>query len=119
LVQALMDPPCMVILLKGFQLPREIRFIPEQQVIQIFSTDGAYQSFDEGMGHRELVAVKRGWLEYRCAGLDFYVSQLNVPEEQRTTEWQQEYEKRIKPEEVELDNVIAQVKTLLVSCQNQ
>jgi hypothetical protein len=27
-------------------------FIPEQQVIQIFSTDGANQSFDEGVGHR-------------------------------------------------------------------
>lgn len=46
-----MDPNAIVIFLKGFYLPRQIRCIPEQQVIQIFSTDGANRSFDEGMGH--------------------------------------------------------------------
>ncbi len=46
-----MDPNAIVIFLKGFYLPRQIRCIPEQQVIQIFSTNGSNQSFDEGMGH--------------------------------------------------------------------
>ena len=52
LIQDLMKPKAIVIHFEGFSLPLQIRFIPEQHVIQIFSTDGANQSFDEGMGDR-------------------------------------------------------------------
>jgi hypothetical protein len=41
LIQALMKPKVIVIHFEGFSLPLQIRFIPEQHVIQIFSTDGA------------------------------------------------------------------------------
>ena len=51
-MQALMKSKAIVILFEGFSFPLQIRFLPEQHVIQIFSTDGANQSFDEGVGHR-------------------------------------------------------------------
>ena len=44
-----MNPKAIVILFEGFYLPLQIRFIPEQHVIQLFSTNGANQSFDDGM----------------------------------------------------------------------
>ena len=51
LIQTLLDPIVMMILLKGIELPLQIRLIPEQQLIQRFPPNGDDQSFNTRMGH--------------------------------------------------------------------